>query len=258
MKVAIFLCKNETMTDCFTLNLFGTNEPYGLWVKRGDLCLLYNYSDNSLYGVWMATSDGGRHNAAAWSGCYPNQVKIEQASKNIIRVLRTQIPTLMRDQLTIGKIYDGGDAQDLLQHFASVFDRQVTNQVAGRQIEDDYRNQYPAKFFCDDGHRVRSPGEKIIDDWFRRHDVRHDYESITAIPGLLPDFVVFSRQRVPVFIEFWGMSGAEYEARRLHKSRIYAQFMLPLIEIYPEHLQIIDAVLMNALNRHDVAYKGYA
>ena len=65
MKVAIFLCNNETITDCFRLNLFGTNEPYGLWVKRGDLCLLYNFSDNSLYGVWLATSDGGRHNADA-------------------------------------------------------------------------------------------------------------------------------------------------------------------------------------------------
>jgi len=157
-----FLCKNETITDCFRLNCLERMNLMGFGSNAGDLCLLYNYSDNSLYGVWIATSDGGRHDATAWNGRYPNQVKIEQASKSVIRVLRTQIPTLMRDQATIGKIYDGGDAQDLLQHFASVFDRQVTNQVVGRQIEDDYRNQYPAKFFCDDGHRVRSPVRKSL------------------------------------------------------------------------------------------------
>ena len=165
MKIALFLCNNDTMAECLTLNLFGTNEPYGLWVQKGDLCLLYNFSDNSVYGVWEAISSGGTYNAKAWNGRYRNQVQIKQASKQIFSLSRNSIPTLAGDREKIGRIYDGNYAQELLQHFASVYHTQQTTINTGHRLEDDYRNRYPATFFCDDGKRVRSQGEKIICDW---------------------------------------------------------------------------------------------
>lgn len=254
--MALFLCNNDTMTECMTRNLFGTNEPYGRGVKNGELCLLYNYSDNSVYGVWEAISDGGTFDATAWRGRYPNQVKIREASKQIISVSRNSIPTLAGDRATIGRIYDGQYAQELLQHFASVYQRHQNTVETGHSLDEDYRNRYPANFFCDNGMKVRSQGEKIICDWLWRHDVKFTYESVTAVPGLIPDFVVFSRRNDPIFIEYWGMTGDDYEKRRLHKSKIYAQFRLPLIELYPHDLQIIDTVLSKKLNHHDVAFRG--
>jgi hypothetical protein len=253
MRVALFLCNNETMTECYTLGLFGTAGAYGRQVKQDDLCFLYNYSDNCVYGVWIATSDGGTYNAKAWDGNFRNQVKIKQISERIMSVKRTQVSSLNEE--SIGKIYLGDHAQELLQHFASVYHQHVIEGVSSRGNEEDYRNLYPANFFCDDGHKVRSAGEKIIDDWLRRHNVQHDYESITSVPGLIPDFTVYSRKGEPVFIEYWGMTGPEYEKRRLHKSQIYAKFFLPLIELYQRDLQIIDAVLTNKLSRLDVAYR---
>jgi hypothetical protein len=255
MRVAVFLCSNETMTECYTLGLFGTNEPYGRAVRVGDLCLLYNYSDNKVYGVWAADSTGGTYKPTAWRGRYPHQVKVKQVSKAVISVGRAGIQSLVGDGSNLGRIYDGDAAQEILQHFASVYHSSVTTSGAVHENEGDYRARHPAQFFCDDGHRVRSPGEKIIDDWLRRHGVQHDYESITAIPGLIPDFVVFDRRGVPVFIEYWGMTSPEYQQRRLRKSQIYAQFMLPLVELYPHHLETIDATLMNALRKHDVYFR---
>jgi hypothetical protein len=90
MRIALFLCNNETMTDCYTLGLFGTQAPYGQQVVKDDLCLLYNYSDNCLYGVWIATSDGGTYNARAWGGKYKHQVKVKQVSDRIISVNRAR------------------------------------------------------------------------------------------------------------------------------------------------------------------------
>ena len=204
MKIALFLCNNETIGECLTLNLFGTNAPYGRLVQSGDLCLLYNYSDNSVYGVWEAISNGGTYNTNAWNGRYQNQVQIRRVSNQIISVSRNSIPTLAGNIEFIGRIYDGNFSQELLQHFASVYHTQQITINTGHRLEDDYRNRYPATFFCDDGKRVRSQGEKIICDWLRRHDVQNDYESVTAVPGLIPDFVVFSRRHDPVYIELLG------------------------------------------------------
>src|SRR5260370_28734435 len=203
MRVAIFLCNNETMSECHTLSLFGTNEPYGRSVVRGDLCLLYNYSDNGVYGVWEATTPCGTYERQAWHGRYPHQVRIKQASERIILVPRPQIQSLLGDRETIGRIYDGYQSQEILQHYAHVYHVQVMQGVQGRQTEEDYRNRFPANFFCEDGHRVRSQGEKIIDDWLHRHGVRHAYEPVTAIPGqLITDFLVYCRSGDRVAVEY--------------------------------------------------------
>jgi hypothetical protein len=257
MRLAVFICNNETMGECFALNLFGTNEPYGRFVHPGDLCLLYNYNDHQLFGVWEAVSNGGNHVPRAWGGKYPNQVNVKLVSKQLMSVPGSNAQSLLNDVSSLGRVYEGQQAQELLQHFASVFHTGYTEGEASKAIEQDYRNRFPPNFFCDDGHRVRSQGEKIIDDWLFHHDVKHAYEPVTALPGqLIPDFVVWSKTADPIYIEYWGMiNDALYEQRRLQKCKLYAKFMLPVIELYPEHLQIIDTVLGKNLTKRGVFYK---
>jgi Development and cell death domain len=244
------------MTECYTLGLFGTNEPYGRYVRKGDLSLLYNYSDNQVYGVWNATSDGGTYNRAAWKGRYPHQVPVQQVSKRVLSVSRGRVQSLVGDAANFGRIYEGEAAQEILQHFAETFSDAVEGGIAVRESESDYRTRFPAEFFCDDGHRVRSQGEKIIDDWLHKHRVQHGYEPIVPVPGhLIPDFVVYSRKGEPVYIEYWGLvDDPVYQQRRLHKSQLYAKLMLPLIELYPRDLQIIDTALGGLLRRLDVQF----
>ncbi len=257
MRAAIFLCSNETMTECYSLGLFGTNEPYGRHVLRGDLCFLYNYGDNRVYGVWNATTDGGTYNALAWHGRYPHQVRVSQVSERLMSVPRHQIQSLLGASEHIGCIIDGNYAQELLQHFSSVYHYEVVDGGRLRETEGDYRNRFPATYFCEDGHRVRSQGEKIIDDWLYRHSVRHGYEQIVPIPGrLIPDFVVYNRKDDPIYIEYWGLSGdAEYEERRLHKSKLYAQYKLPVLELYPGDIPIIESALPRKLSQVDVHFE---
>jgi hypothetical protein len=242
------------MTECYTLGLFGTNEPYGRHVRKGDLCLLYNYSDNCVYGVWEATSDGGTYNRAAWKGRYPHQVPVHQASKRLLSVPRSHVQSFIGDASNFGRVYEGAAAQEILQHFAETFSNAVQKGISVRETESDYRRRFPAEFFCDDGHRVRSQGEKIIDDWLHRHRVQHGYEPIIPVPGhLIPDFVVYSRKGDPIYIEYWGIvDDPVYEQRRLHKSQLYAKLMLPVIELYPRDLQVIDTALGRQLSRFDV------
>ncbi|MDD5139015.1 MAG: hypothetical protein PHY43_02005 [Verrucomicrobiales bacterium] len=265
--MAIFLCNNRTMAGCFEHQLFGTGDGYGLQVRQGDFCLLYNFEQNQVFGVWRATSDGGNYEPHAWHGQFPNQVRIEEAGE-IKQATRNQIQALVGSQI-IGKIYVGELAESLLQHFQPEVRGQTartgqtatasrpTESRAPRQTTPDYL-LLPPKFFCEDTHRVRSQGEKIIDDCLFRLGVRHDYEPQITIQGgqMIPDFVVYARDGKPVYIEYWGkLNERDYDARRIEKTLLYRSNNLPLIQIIPDDLQKIKFVLEKELENWDVPFK---
>jgi hypothetical protein len=268
-RVAIFLCDDNTFAECTTLQLFGTNEPYGLTVHTGDFCLLYHYSHNHVYGIWRATTNGGNHVAQAWHGQFPNQIRVMQVGDEITGMAKNQIQPLIGFQI-IGKVYEGVQAENLLSQFRQSAQRQIADlekpasapqpspQIERRvaqQLGQDYL--LPPRFFCSDGDRVRSQGEKIIDDWLHGHGVRHKYEPAIEIIGgqIIPDFVVYSRSGAPIYIEYWGLlNEPNYDQRRREKTRLYAQNNLSLIQIVPDDLQVIDYVLKKELERWDVPF----
>ena len=258
MKVAIFLCSNRTMGECFEKQLFGTSEPYGREVRRGDLLFLYNYEDNTLYGMWRAETNGGTYDKLAWGRRYPNQVKVTLVSKVMMSVPRYALSWILgTGQERMGQILSGHKAQNLLQYFAHDYSSERELGIALSNEDEDFRNRNPANFTTEDGHRVRSKDEKIIDDWLYRHKVPHAYEPIIQLPGhLIPDFAVHQLSGDTVYIGYWGMAGQKlYDNRRLYKSKLYAKYRLPLIELEPHHLHSIDVYLPQKLKQKKVPYR---
>lgn len=257
MQIAVFLCSNDTMGECFERKLFGTNEAYGLRVRKGDLLFLYNFSDQLIYGVWTAEANGGTFHRDAWGGKYPKQVPISLASKAMMSVPRYAVRRILGEG-NIGQILTDYKAQNLLQYFAHDYASEIELGITLSAVEEDYRAKHKATWYCEDGHVVRSKDEKIIDDWLYRHLERaHAYEAILPIPGhLIPDWVVHRPDGDPVYIEYWGiLADPSYEARRLHKSKIYAEYRLPLVELEPAHLRSLDFFLPPKLREKGVMVK---
>ncbi|XAR65988.1 hypothetical protein NMG60_11012019 [Bertholletia excelsa] len=95
----IFGCKNNTIGECYSKQIFGLPAAHFAYVKNispGLPLFLFNYSDRRLHGIFEATSSGQMNiNPYGWtaddSDCtpYPAQVKVQ---------IRIQCQPLLEDQ----------------------------------------------------------------------------------------------------------------------------------------------------------------
>jgi hypothetical protein len=86
-RIVIFECSANTYPDCIQMGLFGSNLPWPLQVKSGDICFLYHYEVATLFGVWRADGGGARNIVPkAWSGRFPFQVRVKPVSPDIVEV----------------------------------------------------------------------------------------------------------------------------------------------------------------------------
>ena len=117
---------------------------------------------------------------------------------------------------------------------------------------DDFRQKYPANYRTQDGHRVRSRAEAMIDDYLYRNDIVHAYER--RLPGIDEDVLSdFYLPKGKVYIEFWGMEENEkYQARKKKKLEIYSKEGFSLIELNDVDIQSIDDVLPKKLIKYGI------
>jgi hypothetical protein len=257
LRAYIFEGSNDTFTECIERSLFGSHLPWPLAVRKGDICFLYHYGTNDVLAVWEASSDAGRRiEPQAWGGGYGNQVRVKLMSKEIITVPRYVVNDIIRNPATgrVDNILEGYRAHNLIQFFASKTHAEFEREMALDDLDKDYRNLWPPKFICEDGHRVRSQGEKIIDDWLFRHQVLHAVEPIFPnLYNLIPDFMVYDKDGKQVFIEYWGMeSDPTYKRRMEVKYKIYQDHKLTVIGVKPEDLQNIDEAMRADLKKHRI------
>jgi hypothetical protein len=120
----------------------------------------------------------------------------------------------------------------------------------------DLNDKYPAKFRTQDGHRVRSRAECIIDDFLYVNNIVHCYEKL--LPGdeiAYCDFYIPAGNGKPqgVYIEFWGLTNdAQYLSRREHKLGIYKKFEFPLIELEESDIFDLQEKLTPKLLRYNI------
>ncbi len=93
-----------------------------------------------------------------------------------------------------------------------------------------------------DGHKCKSLGEKVIDDWLFDHDIPHEKEVCYPFSRMRADWRIFD-----AFIEYFGLDTGydnwlnnEYRARIEHKRAICREWNIRLIEIFPNDLCEID------------------
>ncbi len=114
-----------------------------------------------------------------------------------------------------------------------------------------FRDIHETPYRTQDGHRVRSRAELVIDDWLYHHRLVHAYERRLPIEeGLVCDFWLPHGR---VYIEYWGMEqNAAYVERKRAKKAIYAKYEMNLVELGDEELQSLDDHLPRLLRRFGV------
>jgi len=114
----IFECSTATYLDCVQKGLFGSNLPWPLQIKKGDHCCLYHYEVGTMFGLWQATTDGGKNLVPkAWGGRFPFQVKVALVTPEIISIPKAEIGEAFLNPAS-GKfqnIIEGKPADDLLR-----------------------------------------------------------------------------------------------------------------------------------------------
>ena len=94
--------------------------------------------------------------------------------------------------------------------------------------------EYKSGFMCEDGHKVKSPYEKIIDNWLYQEGILHAYEKKIIVDknnDLTPDFYIPKLTNVTgktitdIYIEFWGYdeTNIHYQEIKNYKTNLYPQ-----------------------------------
>lgn len=108
--------------------------------------------------------------------------------------------------------------------------------------EEDFRNKFPATYITEDGHRVRSKSEQIIDNWLYHKGIVHAYERRVPIEEeVYCDFFIPLGQKV--WIEFWGSNEIKYVKRKELKKKFYEKNEKNLIELDDKDIEKLDDIM---------------
>ena len=109
----IFACTSKSEKECLNRMLFATNHVYGenvLKVKRGDLLFLLNFDTDTLYGTFLAKSNGAKDIVSeAWKGRYPYQVQVRRngnvhslvGAKKILHTMRISWHDMLNGEMAL-------------------------------------------------------------------------------------------------------------------------------------------------------------
>ena len=112
--------------------------------------------------------------------------------------------------------------------------------------------EYESDFVCDDGHLVKSPYEKIIDNWLYQEGIHHAYErkiDVDKDKDITPDFYIPEyKGKKDIYIEFWGYdeSNKKYQQQKEYKMAIYPELI---------KRENITVVYLNRKEVEDDSYK---
>lgn len=122
------------------------------------------------------------------------------------------------------------------KHFCRACYNKYKNKVVYLQIKQckEYIKldaEYESDFVCDDGHLVKSPYEKIIDNWLYKENIQHAYEikiDIDKESDLTPDFYIPEYNGIKdIYVEFWGYdeTNIKYQRTKEYKMKIYPKLV---------------------------------
>lgn len=110
--------------------------------------------------------------------------------------------------------------------------------------DSDYRQKWPAKFRCDDGHYVRSKNEQLLDNWFFHHGICHAYEMLVVDKRTAKEYISdFFIPKLDTYIEVWGYETDEYLQRKERKIEVYCANNLKLLQMTDKEIKSLDDYL---------------
>lgn len=103
------------------------------------------------------------------------------------------------------------------------------------------------RVLTDDGHNVRSDGERAIDNFFYHRMIPHSYERPIylnkdkyGVECITPDFYL---PQTNTYVEFLGYSGEQYVKENEFKRKIYTDLGTTVIYLYRDDKDVLDAKL---------------
>jgi len=113
---------------------------------------------------------------------------------------------------------------------------------SGETEEQDFRTKFPANIRAEDGHKVRSRAEQLIDNWLYHKGIVHAYERRVPIEEeVYSDFFIPIGQKV--WIEFWGLDELKYNKRKEIKKSFYKKNKKNLIELTDKDVENLDDIM---------------
>jgi len=243
----VFLCSNRTEGECLEKKLFGS--PKSEWgrvsqVKEGDILFLLNYQTNHLHGVFEAVSEGKMDiDPDAFDGRFPAQVKARRMirchwvgpAELLFLIRRRWIWVSRRGIIRFPTRFGPKLINELFRIFL-----QIPTMPPMREGLAGYRAK--------DGHIIGSYGERVVDDWLRKHlPYKHHYNYAVerGDERLLCDWYI---PDIDLYVEYWEQPvasrtelGETYEMHR--KRRFYEAHSLKAIDIYEDDLPRADRII---------------
>lgn len=221
---------NKNIQSSETLNSTKIGQEFNISAQRINAILSeLGWIEKSSIGGWDLTKYGKRNGGFEMEGQNGSPYVIWDKSILLNKSVLSSI-----DAAT-GKSYENGSTDN-----ETIFKT------------DEFRKKHEAKYRTQDGHRVRSKAEAMIDDYLYNNGVAHAYER--RLPGI--DEEVISDFYLPagkVFIEFWGMEENEkYQERKKKKLAIYADNNFNLIEMNDKDIETIDDILPRKLKKFGI------
>ena len=170
----IFVCTSKSEQECFDRMLFATTHVYGeniLKIKKGDILFLFNIDTDTLYGTFLARSDGAKDIVyEAWKGRYPYQVQVSQNGKICSIVGARKVLSTMR--ISWHSMLNGELAQSL--------SRYIENPDGGLRIAKKNR----------EGNNLRLETTTLWD--YPRQNYGKTQKGSNKYAGVTPAFVIYN------------------------------------------------------------------
>jgi hypothetical protein len=149
---------------------------------------------------------------------------------------------IIRNETLIGSFSDQSDIDELIDLKDNIDSTNASDKPHNT------RDKWPTKYRTKDGHRVRSRGEQMIDDYLYECGIVHAYErEVKNIDKkMLCDFYIPAKkggEGEAVYIEYWGKEekdDEEYDLNRKRKKNTYLENDINLIELENEHIFSLD------------------
>jgi hypothetical protein len=239
----VFVCRNNTQEECLERKLFGTTERYKRKVngiREGDIIFQYNLDTGQLFGIFEARSECLENIVPiAWNGRFPYQVKIEW-KKQYVPINAKEAGLYPKP--IMNTVLTQNEVRRIIDAFEATIE--PTNE------EKNFRNAFPPKYRCDDGHMVRSISEMVIDNWLYNSDIVHAYERKVPIEeNMYCDFYI---SKGNCYLEFWGLEDKEYGNRKTNKIKLYEKHNLKVIQLDSNDIKRLDDVLPEKLRKFNI------
>ena len=258
----IFKCDHVTGADCFYRNVMGA--PVTLLqsvvrkVQPGATVFLWEIQKRRLYGVWRARSRGQYDPTA-----FPDAPELRLHA--VVHCDRPMKSDHGLDEVTVRAIVPYGMdekmppyiiSSDQAQKLIAELERRNSSDEMGG-LEGLETPDGVQEYLANDGHRVRSQGELIIDNMLFASEIPHVYEKRVQVNGqfLRCDFYLPpSGTRREVYVEYWGGIGQpEYDARREEKLCLYRAAGITPLELFPRDLTVLPEVWPAKIRLYNVS-----